>query len=474
MNNRERFIFIAILVVMTSCLAVILIFSANLNAKFNTVQTELSELKDYTLNLSTLTEEDVSRSITDTLGAIDSEEIVKEFEEIISRTVVADSKEVENDTDIIWEKAREYVPSNLEVANYYYMNALSKSPEKHEIWEDYISNALEYCDADGLSLVYSNLDVAIMSVDSEYIDEMIELRTEVLDRILSLELEAGDKGQAVSADASEFLSSCNSFMSLFDNAENTVDIIDSLYSELTDAYYNIESADADSAYADASTIMNLFESLIDLQSYGEYAKIEYDSFVDLASSMSLLNTSKTSLQYTYGSVGKTYSLIDSEMEKLAVIEAEIKAMTLSALKQMITSKRPSLAHNNSDTVEALNEYQLLMEELLQLVGSQVDFYEIINEEVVWISTALNNILIDRQKKYQRWAYSVMVKVKDLNPKKCSRSVYDDFISIDTSLLIAELKVIYTDIYDNIKKNLKSFDALIQYNSSVGLRKLEDF
>ena len=388
----------------------------------------------------------------------------------------------ESDAVVAWQFAKQYVSSDFEKANYFYLNALNKDPGNYEIWKDYVSNALDYCDVDSLSLIYSNLDVAIMSVDALYVAEMVELKTSVLDQIISLEIEVETdevrteevQEPVSSISLNQFLASCASFLALFEDSETSYDLIETQYSELSDAYCDIASSEADSAFTEASTVMDLLESIIEFQSYGEYIRANVDTFVDLINSLSLYNTTKSSLQYTYGCFGKTYSLIDSELNKLTVIWTKVEIIATSNLRQYVSEERPKLTDDNSKFIEELSEYQLFVQELLQIVGSQIDFYNILNNEMVWINNSLNDITITRQKDYQRWAYSVLINVKTLKVSKSSSADYQDFISIDTTLLIPELNVLYSDVYSNLSKNLKDFDALIQFNAEHGLRTLEDF
>lgn len=447
-HNRKRLLFFAVIVLY---LFVTLIIAIR-------VSSQIKEVQNSILNLSTL-KKDVEKSGADKL--------------IAKKEPSSNNEMALNDFDDVWKLAKEYASSDFEKANYFYLNALHKNPGNVEIWEDYVKNAIGQCDADGLSLLYSNLDVAIISVDSRLIEKMIALKKEVLDKMLSLDSEPSSKPVS-STDINDFHASCEKFLALFADSKNSVDKINTQFSELSDTYLNIgTTADIDLVFENASTIMNLLNSIIELHSYGEYASRKFDQFSDLLNSIKHFNTTKKSLEYTYDGLGKTYGLIDSKIRELDEIEAAIKGKASSALKEVINNKRPSLTTNNAKKVDALNAYQLYLQELLQLLGDQVDFYDFINAEMMWINTSIKEISVDRQKKYQRWAYNELEKVKDLAPKNSTKADYKGFISIDVSLLIPELYVIYSNILKNISKNLKDFDSLV--HESIGHHKsLEDF
>lgn len=460
------------------CVITMVVGFCILSENLKGMKAEFLEVKNDIQNLSVL-------SVAD----LDNYVFSDELKEVISASVESSLCEKEDnaertDATVAWQLAKQYVSSDFEKANYFYLNALNKEPGNYEIWKDYVSNALDYCDVDSLSLIYSNLDVAIMSTDALYIAKMVELKTSVLDQIISLGLEietdeistevVQESVSSIFLNSEEFLASCANFLASFEDSEISYDLIGDQYSELSVAYCDIASSEADAAFTEASTVMDLFESIIELQSYGEYIRANADTFVDLINALNLYNTTKSSLQYTYGCLGKSYKLIDSELNKLTIVWTKVEIIASLNLRQYLSNERPELTNDNSKSVEELYEYQLFVQELLQIVGSQIDFYNILNSEMLWISNSLDDITITRQKNYQRWAYSVLVNVRALKVSKSSSADFQDFISIDCSLLIPELNVIYSDVYSNLSKNLKDFDALIQFNAENGLRTLEDF
>lgn len=388
----------------------------------------------------------------------------------VDETVISDD---DPDFKNLCDLAQKYSSSNHELADYYYLNALNKHPENCELWKEYVFNAIEYGNEDGLSTVYSNLDLAIISVDSEHIEEMIELQKSVLDKIVELGLESPAENELFSSDA--FLQSCDEVVLMFNNSSSSPDLISSRYAEITNDNYVIEgSSEADLAFSMVSGLCQLIESIGELQAYAGFLQTADYGFSDAMNAIGLLDSSKLSIQYAYAAINGNYTLIDSELEKLCNLCDDVEMHVLALMKNEVESRQPVFEGDSAKYIEELTDFQLFLQEMLQLIGNHVSLYDFLNEEMTWLGVESESIALKRQKDYQRWAYSVLVDARNLETKKASYSDYIEYITIDSSLLISELQVIYGNLHDTLSKKLKDYDSLVQYAVENGLRTLEDF
>jgi hypothetical protein len=395
---------------------------------------------------------------------------VVEPDKPVDETVISDE---DLDFKNLCNLAQKYSFSNHELADYYYLNALNKHPENSELWMGYVSNAMEYCNEDGLSTVYSNLDLAIISVDSEHIEKMIELQENVLNKIIEFSLESSAENEQVSSEP--FLLSCDEVVLMFDDAASSLELISSRYADITNDYYALEeSSEADLAFSLVSGLCQLIESIGELQAYAGFLQTADYGFSDAMNAIGLLDSSKLSIQYAYAAINGNYTLINSELEKLCNLCDDVEMHVLALMKNEVESRQPVFEGDSAKYIEELTDFQLFLQEMLQLIGNHVSLYDFLNEEMTWLGVESESIALKRQKDYQRWAYSVLVDARNLETKKASYSDYIEYITIDSSLLIPELQVIYGDLHDTLSKKLEDYDSLVQYAVENGLRTLEDF